>query len=624
MVYGIIKILNAYIESLRPIHRRLIIVLIDSLSNIFSLTYYLYLFSDLEFFKSPYFTTRLYLFFLLISSFIYLITKQYKGISKYIDISSFYLIIFRNFFVCMILYPITKYLSLKFVDPLNLTVLFLIASSIQIGIRLIIRDFMMNTLIKNNKSVKNVVIYGGGAAGAQLVASLKLDPNRNILFIVDDSPYLWRRSIKGINIYPFEEIVQKRNKIDEIYLAIPSLKRSQKRKIVEKIKLINMKILEIPSIEEISQSMINIDNLRPISIEKLLGRDVVPPNNDLLIESAHQRNICITGAGGSIGSEITRQISKLSPKLIVLIERSEYSLYKIDMEIRKYITRDIKLIPILGCATDKNLVEDVLKRYEVEIIFHAAAYKHVPLVEANPIAGLLNNINSSLVICDLACKLNLQKVILISTDKAVRPKNIMGCSKRITELVFQSYYQLNKNVIFSIVRFGNVLDSSGSVVPLFKDQIKKGGPITLTHSKIIRYFMTISEAAQLVLQSSVLAEGGEVFLLDMGEPVLIKDLAFQMINLSGLTIKDEKNPNGDIEIITTGLRPGEKLYEELLIDAESTPTTHPLIFRAKEKFLSKEICLQKVEELKENMYAYKYENVFRNVKELVPEWEEPA
>ena len=365
----------------------------------------------------------------------------------------------------------------------------------------------------------------------------------------------------------------------------------------------------------------NIDSLRPISIDQLLGRDVVPPNDYLLSKSVAGKNVCVTGAGGSIGGELCKQIQNLNPSSLILFDRSELALYKIEKELQVK-KNQIKLIPIMGCATDQLLIENTIKKYKVDVIFHSAAYKHVPLVEFNPVAGLINNLKSTYSICKAAEKFNIQNVTLISTDKAVRPTNVMGCSKRLSELVFQSFAKQTKNTVYAIVRFGNVLDSSGSVVPLFREQIKKGGPITLTHPQVIRFFMTISEAVQLVMQASVLADGGEVFLLDMGDPVLIKDLASQMIRLSGLTIKDENNPEGDIEIVTTGLRPGEKLFEELLIDAKSIPTMHPLIFKAREKSLSAELTLNKIELLEKKLINYEYTESLEIIRELVPEWKE--
>tara|TARA_B100000941_G_scaffold255900_1_gene204860 strand:+ start:1 stop:1071 length:1071 start_codon:yes stop_codon:yes gene_type:complete len=341
--------------------------------------------------------------------------------------------------------------------------------------------------------------------------------------------------------------------------------------------------------------------------------------------------ILITGGGGSIGSELCRQIIQHIPKKIVILEISEENLYKINEELLQLNIYKIKIVSILGSSSNFKLVNKTIKDNNIDIIFHAAAYKHVPLVELNPIEGIKNNIFSTVAVCEASAKNHIEKLILISTDKSVRPTNIMGASKRVAELVVQAYAEIEsakfkkdityKETLFSMVRFGNVLGSSGSVVLKFKEQIKSGGPITLTDPNIIRYFMTIKEAAQLVIQSSVLSEGGDIFLLDMGDPVKIYDLAKQMINLSGLSIKNKNNIDGDIEIISSGLRPGEKLYEELLIDAEAEKTEHPLIFRAKENFLIMEEIIPKLENLKKNIDKRNKTQTLKILNELVKEWE---
>ena len=614
-----IENLKNYADTLKPLNRRAIILLIDILCNSICFNYYLYVFSNLNFLNYPLVYLKLYLSFILISTLIYLFTGHYKGLSRYVDGSSFYFIALRNFFISFFVLISGSYLDLRFITSANVLILFLTSTFLVTSTRIILKKIINFNSIKNQRIIKHIVIYGGGAAGAQLGASLKLSPHHKVLFYVDDSSYLWNRTLNGISIFPPEELRNQRQKIDEIFLAIPSLTKSNKRIIVQKLKKLNLRIFEIPSIEELSERKMDINILRPISIEELLGRDIVPPNNFLLNKSVLNQNVCITGAGGSIGSELARQITNLNPNKIVLIERNEFALYDLERKLNR-ITSNLKIYPILGCITDKKFLEDVIKRYEVEVIFHAAAYKHVPLIESNPISGIINNLNSTKIICEIANKYELSKVVLISTDKAVRPTNVMGCSKRLAELFFQSYSKISKRTIFSIVRFGNVLDSSGSVVPLFKEQIKNGGPITLTDPRVIRFFMTIYEASQLVLQASVLAEGGEVFLLDMGEPVLIRDLATQMIKLSGLSVKDANNPNGDIEIITTGLRPGEKLYEELLIDGESLPTEHPLIFKTKENFLSPNYFFRKIDELQIYLNNYDIEKTFMLLKEIIPEW----
>ena len=339
--------------------------------------------------------------------------------------------------------------------------------------------------------------------------------------------------------------------------------------------------------------------------------------------------VCVTGAGGSIGSELCRQILQLHPKDLLLFESSELALYALEQELRQQLPPSVRLHPVLGSATDSALVHRLFRDKGVETVFHAAAYKHVPLVEANPLAGIANNVGSTRVVCQAAIAAGVSQLVMISTDKAVRPTNVMGASKRLAELVVQSAaIELLQNANSAVqpptrlamVRFGNVLGSSGSVLPLFRRQITSGGPLTLTHPEIIRYFMTIPEAAQLVLQAATLAHGGDLFLLDMGEPVRIRDLAEQMVRLSGLSLRDAQNPSGEIEIVCTGLRPGEKLYEELLIDAQSEATPHPLIFRAREKALPPKELWPQLDALEAAIASYDVDNALNLLSALVPEW----
>ena len=393
---------------------------------------------------------------------------------------------------------------------------------------------------------------------------------------------------------------------------------------------LELPILDIPSIDEITKGKTKIDSLRPIPIEELLGREVIEAQSDLMNLAIKNKIIMITGAGGSIGSELCRQVIQHKPKKIVILEISEENLYKINEDLSQININDVKLVSILGSSSNYKLVNKSIKDNNIDIIFHAAAYKHVPIVELNPIEGIKNNIFSTVAVCQASAENNIEKLILISTDKSVRPTNIMGASKRVAELIVQAYAEKEstffkkdasyKKTLFSMVRFGNVLGSSGSVVLKFKEQIKHGGPITLTDPNIIRYFMTIKEAAQLVIQSSVLSEGGDIFLLDMGDPVKIYDLAKQMINLSGLSIKNENNKDGEIEIISTGLRPGEKLYEELLINAKSKPTSNPRIFKAYEDSIKYFVVEKILEDLKFHLENYNLEESLNILKELVPEW----
>lgn len=401
--------------------------------------------------------------------------------------------------------------------------------------------------------------------------------------------------------------------------------RSERRRIVAELQRQAIPVLQIPSVDDLTSGRARIDALRPVAIEDLLGRDPVP---ELLGPGLRDAVVCVTGAGGSIGSELCRQILQLSPSILILLESSEPSLYAVEQELRQQLPASVELVPVLGSAADPVLVQRLFADRDVQTVFHAA-YKHVPLVESNPLAGLANNVGSPRVVCQAAVAAGVSELVLISTDKAVRPTNVMGASKRLAELVVQaSALEISKSAKaagqprtrVAMVRFGNVLGSSGSVVPLFRRQIAAGGPITLTHPEIIRCFMTIPEAAQLVLQASCLAKGGDVFLLDMGEPVRIKDLAVQMVRLSGLSLRDRQNPNGDIEIVCTGLRPGEELYEELLIQAESQPTKHSLIFRATERSLHPQDLWLRLDQQEEALKIQNQGKALDILSEPVPEW----
>ena len=406
--------------------------------------------------------------------------------------------------------------------------------------------------------------------------------------------------------------------------AIPSIDSFNKRRIFNFLGDLNKPVLQIPSIDEILYKNFSIDTLKPIGVEEILGRLPVKPDKILIEKNIKNKSVLVTGAAGSIGSELCRQILKFNPKKLILIDQSEYNLYVLQNEFKPIYEEFTELKFFLGNVLNQKLIENIIKENKINLILHAAAYKHVPLLESNIFQGLLNNVLSTKIICETAYRNNVEKVILISSDKAVRPTNIMGASKRISELLIQAYAKFskeNKNkIIYSMVRFGNVLGSSGSVVPLFKKQIAKGGPITITDVNVIRYFMTIKEASQLVLQSTSLAKGGDLFLLDMGKPVKIIDLARKMIFLSGLSVKDKLNPNGDIEIKVIGLRPGEKLYEELLIDSESRPTKHPLIYRAKEKMLDIKIIQRQLDKLEKYAQNNQMGEFIKTLKKLVPEY----
>ena len=607
------------INNLQTWKRRLILIFIDLNILIFAVWFSFWLRISNPY--SLFFQNCLWLIpvICILATPIYISTGYYKGLLRYTTSTFIYkssitilLIIFGTFIIGS-LFGLTM-------PPRSIwVILYIIILGLNAVIRIGLRDFI-RSLSKNNINNQNVVVYGAGAAGAQLINSLRSLGSYKIKFIVDDNSNLWGRNISGIKIYSPEFLKKTNFKLDNILLAIPSLSIKKRKQIINNIQEIGFSILEVPSIEEITDGRARIENLRRIDIENLLERDVVEPIPELLEEGIKDKVILITGAGGSIGSEISFQILKMKPKKIILIDINEKNLYELIKNLKKYDnSNNIKFI--LGNTVDSNLIKRLIIDNKVDLIFHTSAYKHVNLVEENPIQGLFNNIISSYVICDLAALLKVPKVILISSDKAVRPKNIMGASKRVSEILFQAFNDKFPETCFSMVRFGNVLNSSGSVIPLFKEQIKNLSPLTITHPEVIRYFMTIKEASQLVIQASSLARGGEVFLLDMGEPVQILSLAKQMVALSGLSIKNEENPNGDIEIVFTGLRPGEKLYEELLIDDDSKVTSHPLIFKAEESYIPYERILLLINKLEKTLNNLDLEESLSLLKEIVPEWE---
>ena len=405
---------------------------------------------------------------------------------------------------------------------------------------------------------------------------------------IDDDPQLTGAYLLGKKIYPADRLISLVDELDiaQVFLAIPSISRGQKRQIIDKLSGIAIKIKELPSLEEIADEKVTVSSMRKVDILDVLDRQTVEPDAKLLQMNIKDKCILVTGAGGSIGSELCRQVIKNQPKCIVLYELSEFALYSIHQELiakqaNDPIYQNIEIVAVIGSVTNEDNLLRICKLYSIQTVYHAAAYKHVPMVEHNPFEGVINNTKGTYHCARAAIKANVETFVLISTDKAVRPTNVMGASKRLAELVCQALSQTNSQTCISMVRFGNVLGSSGSVVPVFTKQIQKGLPITVTHPDVTRYFMTIPEAANLVIQAGAMASGGEVFVLDMGEPVKIVDLAHRMIHLSGFDVKDAAHPNGDIEVIFTGLRAGEKLYEELIIGEDNVESTdHPLIMQA--------------------------------------------
>ncbi len=485
----------------------------------------------------------------------------------------------------------------------------------------------------------NVVIYGAGTTGVQLLQALRQSGTYQPIGFVDDDPSLWRQNIHGLKVYRPEKISRliERDMVREIFLAIPGAPRHRRRAVINNLQPHSVAIKTLPAIADIATGRVQVSDLRPIDVDDLLGRDPVPPDEQLLMKNIRGKSVLITGAGGSIGSELSRQVLNLAPRKLVLFELSEAALYEIDIKLTQQRQRlidearklgktapDIELVAVLGSVLDKELVLNTIAKHSIETIYHAAAYKHVPIVEANPIAGLKNNTFGTHVIAKVAKTLNVEQFVLVSTDKAVRPTNIMGASKRLAELILQAQAEdPDTQTVFTMVRFGNVLDSSGSVVRRFRKQIRDGGPVTVTHPEIIRYFMSIPEAAELVIQSGAMAEGGDVFVLDMGSPVKIADLARSMIRLMGLDVMDEENPNGDIAIEYVGLRQGEKLYEELLIGENTTGTAHPRIMKNLEPHLSLAALNKEFRELENAMESHDIDEIhailMRTVEGYAPE-----
>lgn len=441
-------------------------------------------------------------------------------------------------------------------------------------------------LPRGRRAAARVAIFGAGDAGARLSAVLLGGPDFEPVAFVDDKDSLRGSQINGIKVYGSDELVWlvREKRIERILLAMPSASRRRRREILAHLEPLGVHVQSLPDLSDIIAGKARIDEIREVDVSDLLGRDAVPPNPKLFESCIRGKCVMVTGAGGSIGSELCRQILMVAPRQLILFEMSELALYNIERELRQLQESErlenLQIVPLLGNAHHKHRVREVLVTYGVQTIYHAAAYKHVPIVEHNIVEGIHNNVISTWYAAEAALESEVETFVLISTDKAVNPTNVMGATKRLAELVLQGLQERTTTTRFCMVRFGNVLASSGSVVPLFQEQIRMGGPVTVTHPDVIRYFMTIREAAQLVIQAGSMAKGGDVFVLDMGRPVRIDDLARRMINLTGLTVRDAANPDGDIEILYTGLRAAEKLFEELLIGSNITGTDHPMIMRA--------------------------------------------
>ncbi|GEA52348.1 nucleoside-diphosphate sugar epimerase [Vibrio inusitatus NBRC 102082] len=491
------------------------------------------------------------------------------------------------------------------------------------GGRLLMRAIVVDYVSNINKG--RVLIYGAGSAGRQLASGLKTSEENRVCGFIDDEKALQGSVIQGLPVYSFDkaQAVIDQDRIQRVLLALPRVSRAQRKKIIDTLLPLTIEVLSVPTIEEMLKDDQEIQSVREVPVEDLLGRDPVPPRKDMLTQDIEGKVVMVTGAGGSIGSEICRQVLNNNPKTLVLFELTELALYSIDKELQEYATKNdltVRIVPLLGSVQRINRLEKTMRAFSVQTIYHAAAYKHVPMVEFNVVEGVRNNVFGTYYTAKAALQSGVETFVLISTDKAVRPTNVMGASKRLAELAIQAIAQKCKSeslpTRFSMVRFGNVLGSSGSVVPLFKKQIAEGGPITITHKDITRYFMTIPEASQLVIQAGAMAEGGDVFVLDMGEPVKIVDLAENLIRLSGLVPKNEQEPYGDVEITFTGLRPGEKLYEELLVGEEELDTEHSQIKRANEVYIPYKEFIAYLDKLDQASHDYQHQKIRELLLEL--------
>ncbi len=505
------------------------------------------------------------------------------------------------------------------------------------AVRLMARQLLGETYSSGLRAIDaiNLLIYGAGDSGAALAASLAKNKEMQVVGFLDDNPSLHRGLLMGMDVYNPKDVVSlaERFNVRDVLLAMPSISRTRRNDILKTLGSAKITIRTVPTLSDLALGRVQTNHLRELDIEDLLGRDAVLPDAALLAKNVLNKTVLITGAGGSIGSELCRQLVRIGPQTLVLLELNEFALYSIHEELlaiqAKTTGNTTKIVSILASVQDKARLLQIFAQWQPQTIYHAAAYKHVPLVEENPVIGIHNNVFGTLNVTQAAIKFGVEDMVLISTDKAVRPTNIMGATKRMAEMVVQAVAHdaraSGQTTRLSIVRFGNVLGSSGSVVPKFRQQIREGGPITLTHKDITRYFMTIPEAAQLVIQAGGLArpeaQDAEIFLLDMGEPVKIFDLACMMIKLSGLTLIGADNPHGDIAITTTGLRPGEKLYEELLIDHDAQPTRHVKIMRAVEAFIPLNLLTQHLDYLRTLPTNTDTLAVRQAIQQIVPEYQ---
>jgi len=555
----------------------------------------------------------------------------YRAIIRYIGGRAL-LVIFQAvtlyalaFTVIVFLFGVELGLVPRTVPVINWLLLLLLVG----GSRFIARWWLSSTYLElggqvaKDYCVKKVIIYGAGSAGAQLASALECGQDYKAVAFIDDNKLLHRQKLNGLRVYPITSLqyLIDRHEVADVFLAMPSVKRGRRNKIIKLLEPYSLHVKSMPGLADIAKGKIKFDELQDVDIVDLLGREAVEPNQALFHANIAEKVVMVTGAGGSIGFELCRQIIQLQPAKIILFELNEFALYSVDKEINSVVAKldsSFDVVSLLGSVTDEVRLKKICVSFGVQTIYHAAAYKHVPVVEENPGEAIKNNVFGTLSLAQAAIFAKVETFVLISTDKAVRPTNTMGASKRCAELVLQGLsLEKDHDTRFTMVRFGNVLGSSGSVIPLFREQIARGGPVTVTDKRVSRYFMTIPEAAQLVIQAGAMGQGGDVFVLDMGDSIRIVDLAKRMIHLSGLEVKDEEHPDGEVEIIYTGLRPGEKLYEELLINEGVLGTAHSRILRAEEDVVPWKVLDKRLKQLMQTIGNDEFEEMREILKDLV-------
>jgi len=546
----------------------------------------------------------------------------YRTVVRYIDLRVLAAASGALAVVVLVVFMLALAFQVHVLPRSALLIFWFVAFAYVVTSRFVARALLRRGLKRGGRPRLRAAIYGAGDAGAQLAHAMQFSPEYKATCFIDDRDDLYNKIVAGRKVYPFSALKEAifRHDVDLIVVAIPSASTAQTRRLIQRVESTGLPVKILPGLGDLVDGRAGVSDIREVDVVDLLGRDAVPPDASLFARNIAGKVVMVTGAGGSIGSEMCRQIVSQRPAKLILLDHSEFALYTIDHEL-KQSPHGVDVLAFLGSVLDEDLLRSLMQKHGVQTIYHAAAYKHVPIVESNITQGLRNNVFGTMNVARAALDSGAETCILISTDKAVRPTNVMGASKRAAELVFQAAaIRSAGRTVFSMVRFGNVLGSSGSVVPLFRRQIQAGGPITITHPDIIRYFMLIPEAAQLVIQAGAMARGGEVFVLDMGEPVRIVDLARSMIRLSGLTEQTEADPRGDIAIKSVGLRPGEKLFEELLIGDDVVASDHPRIMCARERHVDPALLDKMMQSLRQACASNDHDSILRQIRNIVPEY----